>query len=106
MIPPEIVNHIYSYIQSATNQIMKKYFQEIFQFEYTPIDMLYSNRQYGFKRFNIDKYIEAYYLRCPFCNGNFWPDEYKRKILNNNLRFCSRKCSLEYDIAYYNYVFY
>jgi len=97
LFPPEIINHIYSYVQSATNEIMKQHFHDIYDFEYTPTGMLHLNSQYGFKQFDYHTFSNAYDYRCDLCNANLWPDEYRRNILCNDARFCSRKCKNEYE---------
>ena len=52
---PEVMNHIFSYCQGATNKIMKQHIKYSHGFETGVIGLTRLNRQYGFKTFNKKK---------------------------------------------------
>lgn len=95
----EIINHIFSYCQGSTNQIMKKHILKAYEFETGVIGLLRLNRDYGFKCLIYKRLNQAITYRCPVCKVNLWPIEYKRNIIYEGNRMCSRTCLLEYQVA-------
>ena len=100
MLPQEMVNHIFSYCQGSTNKIMKKHILKVYEFETGVIGLSRLNRDYGFKHLNYKRLNNAIIYRCPACNVNLWPCEYKRYINYDGERMCSRDCLIEYQVAF------
>lgn len=96
---PEIINHIFSYCEGATNKIMKQHIKYAKYFETGIIGLSRLNRQYGFRRFNKNRLSRALISDCPVCKVVLWPEEYKRNINYQGERMCSRQCLLEYEVA-------
>ena len=96
---PEIMNHIYSYCEGASNKIMKQHIQYANDFETGVIGLSKINRHYGFKTFNENRLEKAISCRCNVCKVILWPEEYKRNINYYGQRMCSRQCLLEYEVA-------
>jgi hypothetical protein len=96
---PEIINHIFSYCQGSTNQIMKKHIIKSSEFETGVIGLFRLNKEYGFKELNYERLTKAIIYRCPVCKVNLWSNEYKRNINYDGQRMCSRSCLLEYQVA-------
>jgi hypothetical protein len=95
----EIINHIFSYCQGSTNQIMKKHILKAYDFETGVIGLTRLNRDYGFKHLNYKRLNQAINYRCPVCKVNLWPIEYKRNINYEGQRMCSRSCLIDYQVA-------
>ena len=93
-MPPEIINYIFRFIQSNTNQIMKNY--------------IYNTKQYNF---NEDKTVSLYYVlcmrkckySCSLCNETEIPNSFKLYSIYDNkldffrysaydIMFCSEEC--------------
>ena len=98
MFPPEIINHIFSYCQGYTNQIMKQHIKYAKHFETGVIGLFRLNRDYGFKHFNIKHLHQAISCRCSSCKITLWPNEYKRNINYDGQKMCSRSCLIEYQV--------
>jgi hypothetical protein len=96
---PEIINHIFSYCQGSTNQIMKIYIANAHEFETGVIGLFHLNRDYGFKHLNYGRLNKAIIYRCPVCKVNLWSMEYKKNINYDGERMCSRSCLIEYQVA-------
>jgi hypothetical protein len=96
---PEIVNHIFCYVQGSTNIIMKEYIKYSRNFATGVIGLTRFNRQYGFVHFNKKKLMHAMTYNCPVCKINLWSDEYKQNINYQGTRMCSRSCLIEYEVA-------
>ena len=92
MIPPEIINYIFTFVQSNTNQIMKDHI-------------------YIVKSYNLNKESNMYYelcmkkckLMCTLCNHDYIPNCFKLYSIYDNrldfykykpyeLIFCSEEC--------------
>lgn len=99
-LPQEMINHIFSYSQGSTNKIMKKYILQAHELETGIIGLSRLNRDYGFKHLNYKRLNNAIIYRCPACNVNLWPSEYKRYINYEGQRMCSRACLIEYQVAF------
>lgn len=99
MFPPEIVNHIFSYCQGATNQIMKQHIKHAAGFETGVLGLKRLNKDYGFKHFHNKRLKSAFIERCSTCRIILWPCEYKRNINYYGNRMCSRMCLIEYESA-------
>jgi len=99
MLPQEMINHIFSYCQGSTNWIIKKHILKAHEFETGVIGLSCLNRDYGFKHLNYKRLNKAMIYRCPVCKVNLWPNEYKRNIIYEGERMCSRTCLLEYQVA-------
>ena len=97
-MPPEIINYIFLFIQSNTNQIMKDYINKT---------NIYINRSENIS----DKYASLYYFlcmrkckySCSLCNETQIPDSFKLYSIYDNklkffkysayeLMFCSEEC--------------
>jgi len=96
---PEVMNHIFSYCQGATNKIMKQHIKYSHGFETGVIGLTRLNRHYGFKTFNKKRLTRAITCMCPVCKVILWPEEYKKNINYYGERLCSRQCLLEYEVA-------
>ena len=99
MLPQEMINHIFSYCEGSTNRVMKKHILKLYEFETGIIGLSRLNRDYGFKMLNYKRLNKAIIYRCPVCKVNLWPNEYKRNIIYEGERMCSRTCLLEYQVA-------
>jgi len=96
MIPNEIINYIFTFIQGPTNEIMKQFIHNV---NYITCkiscktscktnvchmcDMLYilqMNKQYGFIQYNNIRFNKAYYYKCLNCNEYLTTDEYRYGI--------------------------
>jgi len=95
MLPIEIINYIFRYCQSSTNNIMKNYYVDIEDYG-CPLYILTTNKKLGFIHFNKRKYKNAYYYTCDFCNCYLNFDNYT-KYYFENLRFCSESCEYKFD---------
>jgi hypothetical protein len=68
-LPPEIINYIFSYSQSATNTIMKQHIKDIVSIRMNPLEMisiLKLNKEYHFIHYNHNRFISYHY--CTNCN--------------------------------------
>jgi len=81
MLPQEIINYIFIFLQSNTNQIMKKHINKI-------------------KSYNLNKESNIYYelcmrkcmFTCTLCNSEDIPNCFKSyTIYDNTLNFCKYK---------------
>ncbi len=99
MLPQEMINHIFLYCQGSTNKIMKNHILNAYDFETGVIGLSRLNKLYGFKHLNYARLNKAIIYRCPVCKVNLWPIEYKRNIIYEGERMCSRTCLLEYQVA-------
>ena len=97
MFPPEIVNHIFSYCQGATNRIMKQHIKHADDFETGVIGLKRINRDYGFNHFQNRRLKIAFIARCYTCRIMLWPCEYKKNINYDGNRMCSRACFIDYE---------
>ena len=68
-LPNEILNLIFSYMQSPTSKIMKGLY-------FHPIHCLKLNKKYNFKHINIPRLLDAIYTSCPHCINRLDPSEY------------------------------
>jgi hypothetical protein len=100
VLPQEIVNCIFSYCQGSTNKIMKTHILKTHEFETGVVGLSRLNRDYGFKHLNYRRLNKAIIYRCPACNVNLWPYEYKRNINYEGQQMCSRSCLIEYQVAF------
>ena len=98
-LPEEIINHIFSYCQGSTNQLMKHHIQYTYEFETGILGLFRLNRDYGFTHFNKKQLMQAIEYCCPVCKVNLWSIEYKRNIIYEGQRMCSRSCLIEYQVA-------
>jgi hypothetical protein len=85
-LPEEMLNQIFSYCQSPTNQIMKENIQHITSIHKTKVDylnkmlcILEMNQAYGFIQYNNMRFQIAYYYKCNLCKRYLTTDEYRYK---------------------------
>jgi hypothetical protein len=67
--PNEILNIIFSYMQSPTSKIIKGLY-------FSPLHCLKLNKKYNFKHINIPRLLDAIYKSCPHCINSLDPSEY------------------------------
>ena len=83
--PNEISNHICSYVESYTNNIMKHmhrdYTETKFDINFDPVKCLKLNRAYNFKHINIKRLHKAIHTKCPHCLHYLTSQEYLRKCI-------------------------
>jgi len=102
-LPDEIINYIFMYMKSPTNDIIKQYFKDIKSFERSNINACYIlqlNKQYNYIWFNYKRFHNAFFYECDECGIMLDVEEYNlapRCHLNNHYHFCSY-C---YDNVYY-----
>jgi hypothetical protein len=89
---PEIVNYIFTFIQSPTNEIMKEFIRNVQSYDLvsdtmlcdnmlceTMLCILEMNKEYGFINYNNIRFEFAYYYKCNHCKGYLTTDEYRYK---------------------------
>lgn len=84
---PEIVNYIFTFIQSPTNQIMKEFIRNVQSYVLdretmlcdTMLCILEMNKEYGFINYNNIRFEFAYYYKCNHCKGYLTTYEYRHK---------------------------
>ena len=74
LFPNEILNFIFSYMQSPTSKIIKELY-------FHPIHCLKLNKKYNFKHMNIPRLLDAIDLSCPHCMNRLAPSEYIQRGL-------------------------
>jgi len=102
MFPPEIINYIFLYCQGSTNQIMKTHIKRAKSFDTGVIGLNRLKNDYGFKVFNYYHFKKAITCQCVTCGIVLWPCEYKKKLLRDHKRMCSRRCLNVYDTVFHN----
>ena len=70
MFPNQISNHICSYIESPTNQIINDICY------WNGLDLLRLNKKYKFKHININRLLDVINIRCPHCINRLSAEEY------------------------------
>ena len=91
-LPDEIINYIFMYMKSPTNDIIKKYFNDIKSFERSNINACYIlqlNKQYNFKHIEIKRLLDAVNAKCPHCLNRLNPQEY----LTSQMWFHKKLCT-------------
>jgi hypothetical protein len=98
MLPPEMINYIFTYCQGPTNQIMKEFIRNVKSYGDIPTteNMLYileMNKEYGFIQYNNIRFEFAYYYKCLHCKGYLTPHEYKYRYIYKYGIYC-KSCKL------------
>jgi hypothetical protein len=68
-LPNEILNLIFSYMQSPTSKIMKELY-------FRPLHCLKLNKKYNFKHINMPRLLDAICVSCPHCTNRLDSTEY------------------------------
>lgn len=98
--PPEIVNHIFSYCESRTNQIMKEHIETVDEYkdrysyckELHLIHILDLMAFYGHIYFDKKKFHSRFY-RCMNCSRI----GYAEPLIEFGEKFCSFACADQFD---------
>ena len=81
-LPPEIINYIFSYSQSETNQIMKSHIENknSVSDEIELLGLMKLNKEYNFKHYNHNRFMFAYFEYCSRCGNCLHIYEYLHPV--------------------------